>query len=299
MHGFYILAGYFFCSSYERHGIRKTLNSRILKLGIPLLFVGFTLNTAMNTMSEQRDYSENIFDYIMNGEWLGHLWFIGNLLVYSLVSCLFVRYLLKFPSPIKAPSIQALLLLLGTPLATLCMLFISKVTYAGELIFISFYSLFLYFASYVLGMLLYRFKEAFLVLTNIKFSSMFCLLACAILYMPQMPDSGVLFYYSLNLSGIALSMFLISLCCTFPINNKIIRSVTEASYSIYLLHQPLLVILFPALLFLGLGHQISFILLFTVVFLGCWAFDRNIIMKNRALAFLISGSFLRKINRQN
>ena len=95
MHGFYILAGYFFAFSYEKHGLKKAVGSRLARLGVPLIFIGMTLNTLMNRMSERRDYADNFGTYLLQGDWLGHLWFIGNLLAYTALSCAFARPLLK------------------------------------------------------------------------------------------------------------------------------------------------------------------------------------------------------------
>ena len=86
---FFLLAGYFVEGSYNRRGPGAFVRSRLLRLGIPLVFVTlFVFGAAVYSDSETTaSYLEFLFfEYI--GHWrieMGHLWFIAQLLLYSLI----------------------------------------------------------------------------------------------------------------------------------------------------------------------------------------------------------------------
>ncbi|MCJ8273008.1 MAG: acyltransferase family protein, partial [Psychrosphaera sp.] len=89
MDAFYIIAGFFFVLVVEKYGAKKTLIERMVKLGVPLLVVGFSFNAYLSGM-HQENAAMWSFEYIINGQWLHHLWFIGNLIVYYIVAIWFV-----------------------------------------------------------------------------------------------------------------------------------------------------------------------------------------------------------------
>ena len=97
MHAFYILAGFFVAMVTEKSGNRTAAWSRIGRLAIPMLFVGFTANTLMNQFSAAWDFDTNIATYIMKGQWLGPLWFIGNLIAYYALSPIVLGVIEKIP----------------------------------------------------------------------------------------------------------------------------------------------------------------------------------------------------------
>lgn len=290
MHGFYLLAGYFFAFSYERHGLKKAVGSRLVRLGVPLLFIGMTLNTLMNRMSERRDYADNFAAYLLHGDWLGHLWFIGNLLAYTALSCAFAGPLLKTRLPRWNKYIWAAALFFGTPFLCLCFQFAAKAVPYDKILFVSVYNLFLYFAFYLLGMVFYRMRDAFHLLLDMRVATALAASACLTSLMLPPLSSGILYNYLLNMRGLAFALFLIGACCALPAHKGFMKDAGAASYSVYLLHQPLLVLFFPALLFLGLGHWQSFLLLYALAFGASFLFDRTAITKSPVLGFLINGS---------
>lgn len=288
MHGFYILAGYFFSYSYEKHGLRKAIEARLVRLGVPLIFIGMTLNILMNAMSDQRDYEDHFSTYLLHGEWLGHLWFIGNLLVYTLLGGALAVLFRNAILPRWNKYLQAATLFFGAPFLCLCFLFVAKFLPDENILFISTYNFFLYFAFYILGMAFYRMHDAFFTLLEPRFCTVLAAVACTITL--TLSPSGVLYNYALNLQGLALSLFVIGTCCAFPARGLFMKEAAAASYSIYLLHQPLLIFFFPALLFLGFNHWQSFLLLFLMTLSASFLIDRKAVTKSPILGFLINGT---------
>jgi surface polysaccharide O-acyltransferase-like enzyme len=84
---FFLLAGYFLPSSYDRKGARSFASDRLLRLGVPLL-ISTLIFGALFYLSENRQISfPQYFFQIYIGERqieFAHLWFVAHLLVYSL-----------------------------------------------------------------------------------------------------------------------------------------------------------------------------------------------------------------------
>ncbi|WP_409074713.1 acyltransferase family protein [Pseudoalteromonas sp. SR41-1] len=59
------------------------LRDRLNRVMIPLIFTGGTINSVFNYYSFNEHYS-GVYNYILKGDWMGHLWFIGNLAIYYL-----------------------------------------------------------------------------------------------------------------------------------------------------------------------------------------------------------------------
>ena len=91
---FFLISGYFVPASYDRQGGRVFVKKKLMRLGIPLLFIGIITSSITRTLE------------------VAHMWFVESLLVFCLVYALFR----KFRRPISEdcsskPSIPGLLIL--------------------------------------------------------------------------------------------------------------------------------------------------------------------------------------------
>jgi peptidoglycan/LPS O-acetylase OafA/YrhL len=114
---FFMIAGYFAVISFRHSHGKNFLLKRISRLLIPLVFIAFTLNILQAyilTSSGWKDYT--ISTYFSNGDWIQHLWFLINLIAYTLTAYLFIKYfkiqtkkyLLYISDKIKSYSIHLL-----------------------------------------------------------------------------------------------------------------------------------------------------------------------------------------------
>jgi len=104
---FFFISGYFFPSSYDRHGARTFLIDKLIRFGIPLVF-GLLIMIPIEEFIKYSYYTEKIgFDDYYIRYWLGidpnavtphgrslnfgHLWFIEHLLVYAFLYVLIRR----------------------------------------------------------------------------------------------------------------------------------------------------------------------------------------------------------------
>lgn len=75
MQAFYIIAGFFFLLIVDKKGTFVALKDRLVRLFVPMLFIGFTLNFLPNIASDYYQFPGSALHYIYNGEWLRHTWF--------------------------------------------------------------------------------------------------------------------------------------------------------------------------------------------------------------------------------
>jgi glucan biosynthesis protein C len=86
MEGFYLIAGFFSGMSLERSPDGVYLRKRILRLGVPFLFGALVLDIVSNCANHWTwsdfgaEFSRN---YWVRGDWREHLWFLPTLLVYT------------------------------------------------------------------------------------------------------------------------------------------------------------------------------------------------------------------------
>jgi glucan biosynthesis protein C len=104
---FFLLAGYFTGSSYDRKGTAAFVGDRLLRLGIPLAFftlVVFPVVIFFWTKPPLGFLSYYVGDYI--GRWRieeGHHWFVAQLLAYSLLYVLWRRWSAGRVAPMGQP----------------------------------------------------------------------------------------------------------------------------------------------------------------------------------------------------
>jgi len=106
MGGFFLLAGYFAASSYDRHGPARFTARRLLRLGLPLVFYAFVLAPALEaTLRVLVTMTAGSFLSAMGGFYrgirgfpVGPLWFVETLLVLSIAYVLFRVTVSRGPS---------------------------------------------------------------------------------------------------------------------------------------------------------------------------------------------------------
>lgn len=288
MEAFYIISGifYYLVLAKNRDGFLKDRVSRAL---IPMLFVGILINPIMNVFSYNRDYELN-FSHILDGDWLGHLWFLGNLIIYFIVSIPVCRLIAKL-EPLNTKKFLLLSLTIFT-IGILGKVF-SKLFLNFTFVFISFEYLFYFYSYFVIGLIAYRNIKSFNLLLSLKYLPIFI-----IVYVTLVTTSLLLVSISSNISK------LVGLIAHLPIaiavlslltflgskESKYIRWFSDASYTVYLLHQPFLVILYFFIFKeLRLNTYIEYFLLIFLVFSLSLFFHFLFVKRYKLLKFLFNG----------
>lgn len=290
MEAFYLISGFFFMLVYNKNRPLFLLD-RVCRALVPLLFCGLVINLVMNYYSYNRTYNLNSYEYFIDGEWLGHLWFLGNLIVYFLFTTFLSRHILATSSLTR--SMLLLLLLVITPVLSMLGIFVSKIIYSEILVFITFSNLFYFYFYFVAGCFCFKNKEVFLDVLNVRtfFTSISLFI---LLFFTTHLDimTGMTLVKLINhLSAGSLMLAMMSLIYSIGnSNSKIIRNFSGSSYTIYILHQPLIV-LFSVFLFekIYLPGFIEYALLICLVFFVSYNFHIHLVKENRVLKLLFNG----------
>lgn len=288
MPAFFIISGFFFILLVDRKGEKEAIIDRAFRLGIPLVFVGMTFNYLMNTLTVDRQYSTGL-QYIWRGEWLGQLWFIGNLLGYCLLTLPIAKlFVCDQSNNIKLSRIIILPIII---FAVLCLSVLSmrKMHAADNVLFIAVPELFKFFSHFLLGMALYGYRAKVMNLLNWKASILFVLISAVLAiivenYRPR-GDSVIL-----TLAYVCLSIGIIALLNTLgakPV--KGVKSMVESSYTVYLIHQPILICLFYVFTYIPLSPIAKFLIMVMLVYLICHVIHHKLVKGNNVVELLLNG----------
>lgn len=102
---FFFIAGYFTPQAYERRGWLGFLKERSVRLGVPLLLVSFgaLLPYFYLTQGRQQLFVPFLVAYLAHPE-VGHMWFVGNLLVCAYGYAAWRALTAKHRSVVRAPA---------------------------------------------------------------------------------------------------------------------------------------------------------------------------------------------------
>ncbi|MEX8519388.1 MAG: acyltransferase family protein [Leptothrix sp. (in: b-proteobacteria)] len=267
MFAFYIISGFFLSLLIGKSGTKQALSNRWIRLGIPLVFCGLTINTLMNLLSHQWRFhlgsTSELSVYFLQGEWLGHLWFIGNLLAYCCVGVVLDRALRRIRHLANPQTGSALLLIGTTVLAAIILAQLGHRIASNVWIFISFDPLFLYFPFFILGMVLWHNKALFAMLTEWRLTLPLLVFSVFLLTIYNRIGSPAGSYTASQLVHVfyqlTLALFILSVFCHFKHPNQLAKKFSMASYTIYLLHQPLVIVLFSVAQAMSLGPFAGFV----------------------------------------
>jgi len=288
MHAFYVIAGFFFLLIIQKKGVNSAVKDRIVKLGIPLLFVGFTINFVANALAMNYSFPENPLMYVIKGEWMRHLWFIGNLIVY----CYALSLVISIFKKISAYKLFTTAILIGVSpiLIAVTKDQIWRFTGYDNFMFIYPRNLVIFLPYFLLGAFLYLHKEAALRLINIKNLILLSVLTILLMALRTKVDgltgNFISEYYSMSASLTAITL----LCLLGNKGSEKVREFTDASYTIYLIHSPIIMVLFYFFFtdsYLSLWLQ--YIILVTATFIICYLIHHLLIDKIPPLALLMNG----------
>jgi len=298
MPGFFLIAGFFSAMTLASHSPEEFLERRVRRLAVP--FLVFTLiDIVLNVPNHNTwgDYSVELSGrYWTGGDWLEHLWFLVTLISYVLV-VFFVQKL--------CPSIDSRMRKLKIDLGGFIALLAIGcfVTQHIERVFpgapwsklwfwvdqVKFFDFCAWFGA---GYFLFLHRELFerfnrLVLFNAAGIILFWLLAR---YVEDLPFSKYFVQlwetvYVLNVCGL---LFWIARRF-FNSENRLVRSVSDASYTMYLVHWPIVVVLNRLLNHQAMPIGLVFVLFVFAATVLSYAFHLAVVRKSDLLMFLLNG----------
>lgn len=309
MEGFYIVAGFFAAMLIEKKGAKNFLNERLIRLGIPMITIGFTLNYFMNAWSTATPILTTGWTYFLNGDWLGHLWFLGNLIVYIAITTIFILKKKNTLHAIFEFFAQTLNKYFILKFILVCLFFYSvghiiTVNLTDKIFFIEIPALFKYFPFYLLGYLFYFKRHIFEDIVSYQKLKYHIFLSIAILLFMSKIFIFEKEIFSIKLLSFVLEIYLsiilsLSIILVFKsiklFNNssKTVRKLSDSSYSIYLLHQPFIVGFFHVFNEQIQNPALGFILISLSTAILAYFLHVYFIQRYQIVSLLFNGSYLK------
>jgi len=297
MFGFFIIAGFFFNMLLDKdRPLAVVIKDRVQRVVIPLFFIGLTLNVWVAVFYETDLFSNELnVSFFTNGIWVGHLWFISNLLFYYVIFYLYLFRHKKMRLESNLPVLIFVYFLL-VPISSLGLQFLVKITNLnGVFVLFSPIHLAKFFPYFFFGMVFWVNRGVLLRVLNRR-NSLYLLLAYflvkSIVWL-VLTDKYQLVVVNAFAAQFITASFIGFFNAYFTKENKMVSGLVDASYTIYLLHHPM-VIVFVAFASLysisaNLYFSISLILICTITYLS----HSLVVKKNRILEYLFNGKSLR------
>ena len=303
---FFFLSGFLSTMTVLRRGPKPFFLQRLRRIGLPLAMTGLTLNALQIWLLYVTGWSTiGLADFVLRGEWIQHLWFLINLLVYVSVLALLtsvsptlagLRALSNLLNLIPFPLLLALL-----PSITVFLLSLNKVgvpIYQPLLLNTTdLHSLFQYLLFFFVGCLAFLNENLFEKFSSQRFSALALwtsLLLTLHVYLSSLPDSlpmiaGML-YLHCALSCLGICAFLRLFTALVKRITPSWRYLSDASYTVYLFHQIIVVGLGIVFIDLALPAAVGFILVVPITLLITFFLHSCLISRYQLPSLLFNGS---------
>ncbi|WP_404339929.1 acyltransferase family protein [Pseudoalteromonas mariniglutinosa] len=292
MEAFYLISGFFYLLVFSK---RSTgfLNERLLRIFPPLLVCGLLINPIMNYLSYERVYDWKEWNYFIEGQWLGHLWFLGNLIGYFIIS-----YPLCFLM-IRCNEIREKYIVMCfwfvVPFFSLLALVVSKKLFNGSFLFLTFDTLFYYYFYFLFGCLCFKNKIRFINVLTYRNAILSAAVYLAVTFAINLNYFSYLDPNYLKAASKLSSGFLVLAMIAITYNlgksgSSLTRELSDSSYTIYLLHQPLIVVIYFFIFKeLNVYFAFEYILIVIMTFMIAFMTHYYFIKKSPSLLFLFNG----------
>ena len=312
MHGFYIIAGFFAAMLIEKKGAKVFLFDRLIRLGIPMFTIGFTFNSFINYADFTIQSDIISLHYYLSGAWLWHLWFLGNLIIYiGLTAYLLIKY--KTTINFISNAFIQISKRFFFPLMIVAQTVFFYIGYTVDkflihnFLFISFLDFFRYLPFYFLGYLLFtnrHFFESLITYERLKYHIFFSILILFTMSSYIIHADSLLEFITFRLIkmylAVVFSLAFILLFKSIPLfnqHNVKIRKISDASYSIYLLHLPFMTLFFN--LYKVQNPFMAFIMISLSTLIITYLLHVFIIQKFKFMSLLFNGYYPKTYKKEH
>jgi len=316
---FFMISGYFCPLVLGKLGANAFLANKARRIGVPLVSAALLINTAQNYLLHvQRHGHLPIRDYLgsaaywetwINGEWVWHLWFLVNLLVYFLVAYLLARLARHGVADRVATGLARLRAMRGLPLASLILLLplsnlaIDAVAYLlpwtqerVPLGIISLHTVLQYVPYFAFGAICYYRESLFRRFTGLHWQSLL-IWACAFaayVHLPERPDELPMLvlrrYVAFVLAWLGASIVLRLFQILVDSSSRLATVGVDASYTIYLFHHLLVLALGLGFMRLDWSPYLEYALIVTITTGVALLLHYVLIARSRWLSMLFNGT---------
>lgn len=305
MHAFFVVSGFFCVLTLSNYGWQRFLRVRMVRILVPLIVTGVTLNSLQTILTTK--YTGTVFslqDYLLEGGWDYHLWFLVNLFVYFLIAALLTffaaRPLAKIGRQVSQWLLSApiIIVLLFMPFATISIYALARVGFPLESELLGVFSmarLTLYAPFFVFGAFLASDRR---LLTKFSDVSLWNSVGLIVLTYWARDLAGLLDHFAETVVTVycdSLIAWLATALCFYVFRrffNKQTRAwlfLSDASYTVYLFHLLFVIGFGIVLIRFNVNGVIAMPLLMVATACVTLAIHAFVIRKSRVARFLYNG----------
>jgi glucan biosynthesis protein C len=304
MPAFFIVSGYFSLLLMQKNIPLQFFVTRIDRLFVPLLVGVLTLNIPLAYLLKQNGWIEADFDnFLSDGGWKQHLWFLIYLFIYTgaavfLYYFMRLRYLFSKLSDMVT-GFNVLVTLFTIPFIFIFFQILNKlgIPVYEKFIGVTLFEILYYLPFFLLGMLLKYNSRFFTEFTSFRCFSMMLGVYFFLLFFKWSfvkDEHAMLSNVLSTYSDILLSLMLSALCFYIFSNflnrqSVVFSKISEASYTVYIFHQPIVVLLGLIAIHYAMPIFIAFPLIVVFTFLLTLFIHFTLIHRFKFLAYFYNG----------
>lgn len=324
MPAFFIISGFFTLFTLQKYGSRHFLRLRRERLLVPLVATALLLNSLQGYVihCHLSPGPLGLLTYLRHqlpqawrhGDWVVHLWFLNNLLLYSLLAALF--YSLRpvgqrlvgwrmWPNWAARDHIPWLLLALGLLAVGLRFPAYTWPLYSQRFMGItSLNELVEYLPYFLFGMWLYRDRELLHSFSQARAWQVGAFAAAAALLWLSFAEQNLAEKIIFNFSRGVLTWLACLFCFAlfrhyWDQPSPVFLYLADASYTVYLFHHLCVVLLGLWLLPFSLSIYLKFIIIVSMTLTSTLLIHHYLILRIGILRFLFNGKHLNRVVRSN
>ena len=283
MQAFFAISGFFCALTLSRYSVVKFLRVRLIRIALPMLVTGMTLNMFQNIFLDSRGlYTFTFSGHFFAAEWVSHLWFLRNLVFYFLGAAIIVAVFKPLLPPFNkllgrmAASVNMYVLILGLPLVSVAVLALTVINFPlhERWLFgvLHWYQLLVYLPFFVVGVFFFTLPGLLDRFTSVSSIVMCTQVAVGVALIHWTKNGDSLFHnavygYAYALIGWSFVVMTFKLFQRFfDKPSKTWTFFSDASYTIYLFHHLFVILFGMVVLHFGGGPIVGLFLIMAATF---------------------------------
>jgi len=299
MEGFFIVAGFFTAMMAFKYSPGEFIRRRLQRLAIPMIFCGLTFNTLLNCAHHEKWYDLSFLvtpDYWLSRDWMGHLWFLGTLIIYVVVVFGVHKVWPRIDLTLQRVRLSFrwffVLVVITQYVVSHVGDYVPSTPWGTNWIIADKIDTFDYWTYFVAGYFLYHHQDLLDDLIDHKFINVGCVVGYW-LAVYLIPNHGIGWHLihlmaGANCLGMCGLLFWVGRRF-FNEENPIVQSFSDASYTFYLVHWPIMAILYRILTPMHLPVATAFFTLVFVTSVLSLGFHWYVVRKSNLLSFFMNG----------
>lgn len=306
---FFMISGFFAFTMLQKQSLKLFCVTKLLRIGLPFLSVLLIINLPQYVFLDFL-LGTTISEQINANSLVGHLWFLVNLIIYFLVYGAVHRSMNVLDSLINKLSaiVTIYLIILILPLVYIGLLVLNKVgipIYRDIPLLGSFYQLFAYFDYFLIGCLIARLKHQTFIDTITSVKGVILLILVFLIsispWLSPVVMNDVTTPYINHIQAVFVSILIWFVALRIMDKNSgPFKYLADASYTIYLFHQGIIVALVLLANFvvstfkIDIYPQMVFIFIISIPLAITMLLHNIMVKKSRLLSLVLNGKSVLK-----